>query len=72
MKEVQRGESLSLEKMFQYSCLMVCFSSYSWHEVNQRGLFLTSFSDVKTSSKVCVDAESVPDVCLQLLGFRQE
>ena len=52
--------------------LMVCFSPCSWHEVNQRGLFLTSFSDAKTSSEVCADAESVPDVCVQLLGFRQE
>lgn len=51
---------------------MVCFSPYTWHEVNQRGLYLTSFSNVKPSSKVCVDAETVPDVCVQLLGFRQE
>lgn len=71
MEEVQRGESFAREDV-SVPFLMVCFSPYSWHEVNQRGLYLTSFSNVKTSSKVCVDAESVPDVCMQLLGFRQE
>lgn len=70
-RSAARWESFTREDV-SVLFLMVCFSSCSWHEVNQRSLFLTSFSDVKTSSKVCVDAESVPDVCLQLLGFRQE
>ena len=41
-KSAVRGASFSREDV-SVPFLMVCFSPCSWHEVNQRGLFLTSF-----------------------------